>query len=100
MKGITKQTALQAVVAGLALALVAVEPAAADSIGDGLAEQVRQIIEPLLLICAAVMGFGAMLKGDWKTLGGCILMLLIVGSMLMGTDAWEAQIKKFAEGIG
>ena len=99
MMGITKATALQAVAAGLVLALVATEPAFAG-IGDGLANQVRGILEPLLLLCAAIMGFGAMLKGDWKTLGGCILMLLIVGSMLMGTDAWEAQIKKFAEGIG
>ena len=85
MKGITKQTALQAVVAGLALALVAVEPARGGQHRRRTRRAGRgSIIEPLLLICAAVMGFGAMLKGDWKTLGGCILMLLIVGSMLYG----------------
>lgn len=93
-----RQVFIQAVSAGLALAIVAVEPASAD-IGQGLADQVRSIIEPLLLVCAAIMGFGAMLKGDWKTLMGCILMLLIVGSLLYGTHEWEQEIKNFARGI-
>jgi len=97
--GISKATAREAVAAGLLLALVATEPAFAG-IGDGLANQVRGILEPLLLLCAAIMGFGAMLKGDWKTLGGCILMLLIVGSLLYGTEEWKQQIQNFAGGIG
>jgi hypothetical protein len=100
MNAITKETALQAVTAGLVLALVATEPALAAGVGDGLAEQVRNILEPLLLVCAAIMGFGAMLKGDWKTLLGCLLMLLIVGSLLYGDAAWQKQIENFADGIG
>jgi len=97
---ITKPIVLQAIAGGLALAVVAAQPASAAGIGDGLADQVRAILEPLLLLCAAIMGFGAMLKGDWKTLGGCILMLLIVGSLLYGTNEWKAQIESFARGIG
>jgi type III secretory pathway component EscV len=99
MKCSKTQFLVQAVSAGLVLTFAVVEPASA-SIGDGLANQVKAILEPLLLVCAAIMGFGAMLKGDWKTLLGCILMLLIVGSLIYGDDAWVQQIRKFAEGIG
>ena len=45
------------------------------------------------------MGFGAFLKGDWKMLGGCLLMLLLVGSLIYGQDAWVTQIKDFAEAL-
>ena len=94
-----KQFVAQAACGALLMLAVAVEPASAD-IGTGLADQIESIIKPLLLVCAAVMGFGAMLKGDWKTLGGCLLMLLIVGSLIYGPEAWESQMIKFAESIG
>lgn len=103
---VTKSLAA-AIAVGVLAALLTAEPALASwggeaitaSIGDGLAKQIKGIIEPLLFVCALVMGFGAFLKGDWKMLGGCLLMLLLVGSLIYGEDAWVKQIKDFAGGL-
>lgn len=96
-----------AIAAGALAALLLAEPAVASAgvdvvmanIGENLAKQVKELITPLLFVCAIVMGFGAFLKGDWKMLGGCLLMLLLVGSLIYGQDAWVTQIKDFAEAL-
>jgi TrbC/VIRB2 pilin len=101
------KTHAAALAAGVLAALFIAEPAlagtgadmAATSVGDKLADQVRAIVTPLLFVCAIVMGFGAFLKGDWKMLGGCLLMLLLVGSLIYGEDQWIKQIQDFSEGL-
>jgi hypothetical protein len=93
-----------AIAAGVLAAFLLAEPAVASAgvdvvmanIGENLAKEIENLIKPLLFICAIVMGFGAFLKGDWKMLGGCLLMLLLVGSLIYGQDAWIKQIEDFA----